>query len=230
MKVEIYSDVVCPWCYVGERRFGRALAAFAGADEVEVVFRPYQLDPDAPATAVPLSEYLERRFGHRADGLQAHVGAAAEAEGISIAWDRALAANTRTAHRLLSLAERDHGAEVQLALAERLFDLHFTRGGNIGDVEQLADEAEAAGMDRARVQAYLASDEGVQELEADFRRARDLGISAVPTFVFDGRTAVQGAQPPEKFLEVLRELAAARAPQGADEGGDGSCGGDVCAT
>lgn len=227
MKVEIYSDIVCPWCYIGERRFGRALSAFSGAEEVEVVFRPYQLDPDAPAAAVPLKEYLEKRFGRRIDGLQEHVGGIAEAEGISIAWDRALAANTRNAHRLLRLAERDYGSEVQHALAERFFDLHFTRGGNIADLDQLAGEAVAVGMDRGRVQSYLASDEGAGELEAEFQRARDLGISAVPTFVFDGRVAVQGAQSTEKFLETLFEVAGAG--READEGGEGACGSDGCA-
>ncbi|MGE0706010.1 MAG: DsbA family oxidoreductase [Vicinamibacterales bacterium] len=209
MKVDIYSDVVCPWCYIGERRFARALSGFPEANRVEVVFRPYQLDPSAPATAVPLAEYLERRFGRRIDGMLGRVSAEAEREGIAIAWDQALSANTRTAHRLLELAEREHGAAVQRALAERLFDLYFTRGGNIADTGQLADAAASAGMDGDRVRAYLESDEGLPELQAAFDEARRLGIRAVPTFVIDERYVVEGAQPVATFLEVLREAAKA---------------------
>lgn len=203
MKIEIYSDVVCPWCYIGKRRFARALEQFSEADEVNVVFRPYQLDPGAPEEAVSQSEYLEKRFGHRATEMQRQVGAAATGEGISIEWDSMLAANTRKAHRLLRLAEHEYGADVQRDLVERLFDLHFTRGGDIGDIEQLADEAAAVGMDHERAKSYLHSGEGEQELEAEFEAARQLGIRAVPTFVFDGERAIQGAQPTALFLRAL---------------------------
>lgn len=213
MKVEIYSDIVCPWCYIGERRFSRALADFAGADDVEIVFRPYQLDPGAPDSPVPLSEYLEGRYGPRAKGMQEQVGEAAAAEGITIHWDRAQAANTREAHRLLRLALEEQGPEAQRRLAERLFDLHFTRGGDLTDSRQLADEAAEVGIDRQRAVEYLESGEGGAELEAEFERARSLGIQAVPTFVFEGRWAVQGAQPKENFLSALAEVAAATAPK-----------------
>lgn len=209
MQVEIYSDVVCPWCYIGERRFARALAGFPGAGDVRVAFRPYQLDPDAPAEAVPLSAYLQRRFGPGAAAMQAQVSAAARAEGIEIDWERALAANTRTAHRLMRLAGRAYGEAVQRALAGRLFALHFTRGGDVSDAEQLADAAAEVGMDRARAAEYLASGEGEEALEAEFEAARRLGIRAVPTFVFDGRFAVQGAQPPEALRGALERAAAA---------------------
>jgi predicted DsbA family dithiol-disulfide isomerase len=227
MKVEIYSDVVCPWCYVGERRFGRALEAFPGVEEVEVVFRPFQLNPDAPEAAVPMAEYMEKRFGSRAATMHGQVDAAGAGEGITFAWDRALAVNTRTAHRLLQLAEREYGAEVQRALVERLFDLHFTRGGDLADPEQLAEEAAAVGMNRARVHAYLASDGGVRELVAYFEAARALGVRAVPTFVFDGTWAVEGAQPMARFSEVLAEVSRRTTPAGAGKGGeaceDGAC-------
>src|SRR5687767_13003626 len=103
MKVEIYSDVVCPWCYIGEKRFERALAAYPGAEAVEVIFRAYQLDPAAPPRAIPLRRYLERRFGAPADGMTKQVSAAAAGEGIEIDWDRALAVSTRQAHRLMGL-------------------------------------------------------------------------------------------------------------------------------
>lgn len=203
MRVEIYSDVVCPWCYIGERRFERALGEFPQAGEVEVVFRPYQLDPSAPETAVPISEYLARRFGDGAAGMLNQVSAAAAGEGITIDWDRALATNTRTAHRLSRLAEQEYGAGVQRALIEALFDLHFSRGGDVSDRGQLAEVAVGVGMDLGRVEAYLASDEGAGELEEEFAAARQLGVRAVPTFLIDGKYVLEGAQPVGKFLEVL---------------------------
>jgi predicted DsbA family dithiol-disulfide isomerase len=226
MRVEIYSDVVCPWCYVGERRFARALGTLPNAGEVEVVYRPFQLNPDAPDEAIPLAEYMEKRFGSRAATMHGQVEAAGAGEGITFAWDRALSVNTRTAHRLARLAEREYGVEVQRALVERLFDLHFTRGGDLSDPEQLADEAAAVGMDRARARAYLASDEGKRELEAEFEAARRIGVRAVPTFVFDGRWAIEGAQPTARFAEALAELATAKAQGEEEEGGactDGAC-------
>lgn len=224
MKVEIYSDVACPWCYIGERRFQRALAAFPRADEVEVVFRPYQLDPGAPAEAVPLKAYLERRFGRPVDDMLAVASANARSEGLELNWDRALSANTLTAHRLMWLAEREHGAAVQRVLADKLFEAYFTKGGDVSDPELLASLAVEAGMDGDRVRAFLASDEGLAETEAEIERARSLGITAVPTFVIDGKWAVQGAQPASTFLRVLEEVAAQAAQ--APDAGDG---GDACA-
>ena len=115
MKVEIYSDIVCPWCYIGERRFDRAIQAFGpAARDVEVVFRPYQLDPGAPAESRPLRDYLAARYGPASTGMLARVTEVASGEGIAIDWESALAANTLAAHRLMLLAERDHHA---LALA-----------------------------------------------------------------------------------------------------------------
>lgn len=220
MKVEIYSDIVCPWCYIGERRFGRALEAFGRGEVVEVVFRPYQLDPSAPHTAVPLKEYLAARYGPRAGGMLQHAGAAAAGEGITIEWEKALAANTFDAHRLLHLAEREYGAAVQRALAEKLFELHFTRGGDVSDLEALTTVAVSVGMDAERVRAYLASEEGVHEVGAEIAGARSLGIHAVPTFVFEGQFAVQGAQPPSVFLRALEEVdAMATAGQASREDG-----------
>jgi len=231
MKVEIYSDVVCPWCYIGERRFERALAAFPGGADVEVVFRPFQLDPGTPDTPAPIAQYLTRRFGGRSIApMLARVSEAAAGEGIAVDWDRAIAVNTRTAHRLLRLAEREYGAAVQRALAERLFEAHFTRGGNVADHALLAELAASVGMDAERVRGYLASNEGAEELEREFDDARRLGVQAVPTFVFEGQYVVEGGQPASTFLQVLEEVqrrAAADAPEGAPAGADAA--GDACA-
>ncbi|HEX7091553.1 MAG TPA: DsbA family oxidoreductase [Longimicrobiales bacterium] len=229
MKVEIYSDVVCPWCYIGDRRFARALAAFAGAEQVDVAYRPYQLDPDAPAEPIPVRSYLERRFGGRVDGMLGRVSETARGEGIEVDWDRALSVNTLTAHRLLRLAGREHGPAVQHALLEKLFDAHFTRGGNVADHGLLADLAASAGMDRARVREYLDSGEGLLETREELEHARRIGVRAVPTFVFDDQYVVEGAQPASVFLRVLEEVASRAAGSDAEGGGgaaacdDGAC-------
>ncbi|MQA30390.1 MAG: DsbA family oxidoreductase [Luteitalea sp.] len=228
MKIEIYSDIVCPWCYVGERRLDRALATLPPHERIDVVFRPYQLDPNAPETAVPLTKSLERRFGGRTDDLLDAVNHAAEGEGITIAWDRALSANTRTAHRLLQWALREGGPEVQRKLAAELFALHFTRGGNVADVEQLAAAAASVGLDAERARTYLDSAEGVRELDSEFDRARELGISSVPTFVIDGRYAIQGAQPVSAFVRIFEQVLSTR--ETPEETHGDSCTAGVCAT
>lgn len=225
MRVEIYSDVACPWCYVGKRRFERALAAFPG--QVDVVYRPYQLAPDAPAQAIPLMQYLGKRFGPQGAQMARHVTQTAAGDGIVMDFERALAANTLDAHRLLRLAEREYAPPVQHALKERLLQAHFSAGQDVGDHEVLARLGEEAGMDGDRVRAYLASGEGRAEVRDEIAQAQRLGITAVPTFVIEGRYAVQGAQPASAFLQVLEQVAAEAATAGAAEAGDacadGSC-------
>ncbi len=231
MKVEIYSDVVCPWCYIGERRFARALSAFPRAGEVEVVFRPYQLDAEAPVTPRPLLESLGRKFGSRVPEMLSRVSGAARDEGIEMRWDEALAVNTLTAHRLLRFAEHEYGPAVQRSVAERLFDAHFTRGANIADPALLAGLAAESGMDEERTCDYLETDEGLREVTAEIAEAQRLGIRAVPTFVFDGRYIVEGGQPAPTFLRALEEVARlgreaaieAAADDGADACADGTC-------
>lgn len=236
MKVEIYSDLACPWCYIGERRFSRALAAYQQAGEVEVVYRSFQLDPDAPEEAVPHSEYMERRYGQAVSSMLGQVSDAARGEGIEMDWDRAQAVNTLTAHRLLLLAEREYGASTQRALAEKLFDAHFSRGGDLSDHDLLVGLAESVGMDVSRVRAYLASDELLEETRYEFDQARRLGIRSVPTFIFEGKFAVQGAQPASVFLQALEEVATrlaqeapAEADSDSDSDSDAACDDGSCA-
>lgn len=214
MKIEIYSDVACPWCYIGKARFERALAAFPGADAVEVVYRPYQLDPQAPREAVPMFEYLERRFGPGGRRMADRVIQEAKGEGLEMDYDRGLAANTLDAHRLLRLAEREGGGQVQRAVAEALFRAHFSEGLDIADPEVLSGIAARAGMDAQRVRDYLQGGEGRAEVESEIEQARLLGITAVPTFVIDGAYAVQGAQPTATFLSVLEQLSREAAEAG----------------
>ncbi|WP_338673557.1 DsbA family oxidoreductase [Streptomyces sp. SCSIO 30461] len=204
MKVEIYSDLVCPWCYIGKRRFEQALAAFPGADQVEVVYRPFQLNPDAPETTEPSAQVYERKFGRPADTIFGPLTQAAAAEGLTFRLEEALATNTFQAHRLLWHAAR-HTRQVEVK--EGLLAHYFTNGGDLGDRTTLADVAAAAGLDRDAALAFLASREGTEEVRAELAQAVEVGVTAVPTFVFDGKVVLQGAQSPELILEVLTKVA-----------------------
>jgi predicted DsbA family dithiol-disulfide isomerase len=208
MRVEIWSDVVCPWCYIGKRKFEAALAAFDYADEVEVVWKPYQLDPTAPAgSARPVAETYAKKFGgpEQAAAIIAKVTDVAAGVGLEFRMDRALRANTRDAHRLLGWAEY-RGAAVQGALKEALLQAYFIDGRNVADDETLADLAASIGLDRDDALAFVRSDAGVGELNEELAQAAAHGITAVPTFVFDGRWAVPGAQDPEMFLRALQKM------------------------
>ena len=216
MKVDIYFDVVCPWCYIGERRFARALEALgASAGDVEVEYRPFQLDPNAPDRATPIAQYLERRFGAMSGSMQGRVGKVAAGEGITIDWSRAQMANTRKAHALLRLAQREYDADVQHALVEALFRAHFTDGIDVGDVALLAAIAGSVGMNPTRAAEWLSSGAGEADVREAIRGAQAIGVQSVPTFVFDRRYAVEGAQPVESFVEVMAEVRrlAAQEPQ-----------------
>jgi predicted DsbA family dithiol-disulfide isomerase len=206
VNVEIWSDVVCPWCYIGKRRFEAALQRFAGAADVSVTFRAFQLDPGAPpGAATPVSEVYERKFGPgQADQLIDRVTTLAAEEGLTFHLDRALRANTLLAHRVLWLA-RQRG--VQEAVKERLLRAYFTEGRNVGDPDTLAELAAECGLDHDEVLGYLASDAGQAEVATDLTEAFELGITAVPTYVFDGRWSVPGAQDPDTFLRVLERVA-----------------------
>ncbi|MCC9309049.1 DsbA family oxidoreductase [Kitasatospora sp. RB6PN24] len=225
MKVEIYSDIACPWCYIGKRRFDRAVARFGG--EVEVVYRPYQLVPDAPATASPHRAWLAERYGPQSRAMDDRVAELGKAEGIDFDFDAALHANTFLGHRLLHLAGTEYGAEVQGELKEALLKAHFSDGVDVGDRAALTEVAVAAGLDRARVTEYLAGDEGAAEVRAQLVEGRQLGISAVPTFVFEGTWAVQGGQETETFLEVLQQVATETGTTGTGPAGPAE--GEACA-
>ena len=209
MKVEIYTDIACPWCYIGKHRFDRALAAFGGSAEVEVVYRPYQLDPSAPTEATAHRAWLDARYGPESAQLDARVAQLGLAEGISFDFDRALHVNTLAAHRLLAYALAEHGPAVQATLEEALFTARFAEGGNVGDLGLLADLAATAGLDRAAVVEHLASGAGTDEVLAQITEASGRGVKSVPTFVFDGRFAVEGAQETSTFLKVLDQVAQA---------------------
>jgi predicted DsbA family dithiol-disulfide isomerase len=210
IEVEIWSDVVCPWCYIGKRRFETAVAEVAGEIDIDIVFRPYQLDPTAsPGKAGPVVDAYAKKFGgpERAREIIDHVTAIAAESGIQFRMDRALRANTLLAHRLLWLAQ---ATGQQVALKERLLQAYFIDGLDIGQPEVLATCASEIGLDHDRVMAFLDSDDGLAEVRNDLQTASEMGITAVPTFVFDGMWMVPGAQDPDTFVEVLRRVVAKR--------------------
>jgi predicted DsbA family dithiol-disulfide isomerase len=213
MSVEIFSDVVCPWCFIGKRRFDRALttladdADFPGAD---VVLRPFQLDPHAPrGPGRPALEAYARKFGgaDRARQLVDRVTSIARTEGIEFHLERALRPNTGDAHRLLWWALRTAGPTVQTALNDELMTAYFTDGADLGDPEVLVERAARCGLDADAARAALLDEEGVEALAVGLRHAEELGITAVPTFVLNSRWSVPGAQQTEYFVELLRRVA-----------------------
>jgi predicted DsbA family dithiol-disulfide isomerase len=210
VEVEIWSDPVCPWCYIGKRRFETAVAELADEIDVHVVFKPFQLDPTAsPGKAGPVLDAYAKKFGgpQRAQEIIDHVTAVAADSGIQFRMDRALRANTLLAHRLLWFAQ---ATDNQVALKERLLQAYFVDGLDIGDPEVLATCAADAGLDHDRVLAFLDSDDGIAEVRNELRTAAEMEITAVPTFVFDGRWMVPGAQEPDTFAQVLRRVVAKR--------------------
>ena len=210
MTVEIWSDVVCPWCYIGKRRFETAMQELDDEIDVDIVFRPFQLDPTAsPGKAGPVIEAYAKKFGgyERAHEIIDHVTAVAAESGLEFHMDRALRANTLLAHRLLWLAE---SSGHQIAMKERLLQAYFMDGLDIGDPDVLATLAAEVGLDANRVREFLDSDEGLAEVREELRSAAEMEITAVPTFVFDGKWLVPGAQDPDTFVQVLRRVVAKR--------------------
>lgn len=210
MNVEIWSDVVCPWCYIGKRRFETAVEQLKDEADIEIVFRPYQLDPTAsPGRSAPVKDAYAKKFGgpERAEQIIGHVTSVAAEEGLEFHMEKALRANTLLAHRLLWLAE---ASGHQYALKERLLQAYFVDGLDVGDPDALADCAAEVGMPREGALAFLHSDDGVAEVQEQLRFAAEAEITAVPTFVIDGRWAVPGAQDPDTFVTVIRRLLAKR--------------------
>lgn len=216
MKVEIWSDVVCPWCYIGKRKFDRAVAMLRekGVDEpIEVRFRAYQLDPSAPPGAtMPAVEGYARKFGgeERAREIIAHVTRAAADTGIEFHMEKALRANTLLAHRAIHFALAHHDEATHRAVKERLMKAYFTDGLNVGDPDVVADCAAECGVDRARLREWLDTSEGADDVRADIEGAMLREISGVPAFVIDDQFLVPGAQEPETFVTIFEKVLARR--------------------
>jgi predicted DsbA family dithiol-disulfide isomerase len=206
LMVEIWSDVVCPWCYIGKRRFEQALAQFEHADEVGVRFRSFELDRGAPAAVAGRSaERLAAKYGmsvEQAEASQARLTEMAAAEGLEYHLDRTQGGNTFDAHRLLQLAA-DRGVQPQVK--ERLMHAHFTEGTPVGDHDTLVRLAHEAGLDAAEARAVLESDRYAEEVRADEGTAARIGIRGVPFFVLGRRFGVSGAQAPDIMLQALEK-------------------------
>jgi predicted DsbA family dithiol-disulfide isomerase len=218
VKVEIFSDVVCPWCYIGHHRLRQAVDAFDG--DVEVVHRPFQLDPDGVSSGEPLLRALEHKFGgaDRVAQMTGHVTGVAAQDGLELRFDRAVAANTLEAHRLIWLAGR---AGRDGDMADRLFRAHFTDGLDVGDPATLAKLAAETGVED--------TGEGTEQVRADLARARALGVRAVPLFLFEEKFAVSGAQPVETLVAALREVEARTAQEAAPGAAGEGCDDGACA-
>ncbi|MDX3850669.1 DsbA family oxidoreductase [Streptomyces sp. AK02-01A] len=206
IRVEVWSDVVCPWCYIGKRRLEKALAGFEHADEVEVVWRSFQLDPAYPkGPGRPVYEALAEKTGGstaQVRAMTAQVAALAEQEGLVYDFDRATMANTFDAHRLAQLAKA-HGLGAEMH--ERLLSAQLTEGESLGDTETLVRLGAEVGVPADEARRVLAGDEYAADVAADIREARTLGATGVPFFVLDRAYGVSGAQPVETFLSALRQ-------------------------
>jgi len=236
LRIEVWSDIACPWCYVGKRRLEAALARFPHRAEVEVVWRAFELDPAAPrerARDVSYAARLARKYGSTVAEAEARIARTtqvAAAEGLDFRFDRVRSGNTFDANRVVHMAgERG----VQDAVKERLLRAYMTEGEPIGDPATLARLAGEAGLDADEVRVALAGDACAEEVRRDEQEAAELGIDGVPFFVFGGRYAISGAQPADVLLRALtltwQETSAVTVPSDAAADADSpACGPDGC--
>jgi predicted DsbA family dithiol-disulfide isomerase len=210
--VDVVSDVVCPWCFVGQKRLDKAVEALPDLD-IDIRWRPYQLDPTIPSGGKDRRQYMIDKFGSEERIRQIHQrleGLGAD-EGINFAFDAIkVAPNTLDAHRLIRWAG-SAGQEVQNKLVRRLFQLNFEEGADIGDHEVLLAAARDAGMDAAVVETLLPTEADVDAVKTEIATASRMGISGVPCFLLEGKYAVMGAQDPEALADAIRQVAAAKA-------------------
>jgi predicted DsbA family dithiol-disulfide isomerase len=216
MHIDIFSDPICPWCFIGKRRLQRALAARPTLRPT-IRWRAFQLNPAMPADGMERQSYLAVKFGNAAEAqrLYATIGQVGAIEGIDFRFDRiGVTPNTVDAHRLVRYAqafERDD------AITEALFEAYFLHGRDIGNLAVLADLAKAAGLDRAAAAAFLVGGDGTEAVRAEDMHARQLGIEGVPCFIVDGRYAISGAQEPEAFFSLFDMVTAAETARAVAE-------------
>jgi predicted DsbA family dithiol-disulfide isomerase len=217
MDIAVFSDVICPWCFIGKRRLERALDQAGLAGQVAIEWLPFELNPDMPPEGMARSEYRARKFGaERAAMLDAQIGEVGSEEGIRFAFDRmARTPNTRRAHMLIARATQQRlGEEV----VEALFTAYFERGLDIGDEEALVEIASGAGLDADEIRSAVRDEELRRMVIAAERQAQELGISGVPFFVVDRAFALSGAQPTPAWLEALEQVKSRSEPAAARAG------------
>ncbi len=205
IKLDILSDPICPWCYIGKANLERALEK-VGDHPFEIEWHPFQLNPNMPAGGVDRRTYLETKFGGQEGAVKAYLPVAQHAEkaGLKINFEGIqVTPNTLDAHRLIHWA----GLEgKQTAMVAALFRAYFVDDRNIGDHETLADIAGEVGLDREMIACLLASDADLEDIKSRDAHSREMGVSAVPTFIVDNRHVVPGAQPPELWVSVIEEI------------------------
>jgi predicted DsbA family dithiol-disulfide isomerase len=236
VRIEIWSDVVCPWCYIGKRRLETALSTFEHADDVEIVYRSFQLDPAAPRVPVEtVAEHLGAKYGGGPAAGQQMVDrteAVAAEEGLLFRLGEAQRANTVDAHRLLHLALETGGPALQAELKEELLAAYFLRAENVADHDLLRRTTEKVGLAPEQVDEVLAGDRYADAVEHDIREAAGLGATGVPFFVIDRKYGISGAQPAEVFSQVLDRAWDEARPRleqvGVADSAD-ACGPDGCA-
>lgn len=210
LTIDIVSDVVCPWCYIGKHRIESALALVEDVP-VDVHWRPFFLNPWVPREGISRDEYLTTKFGsvEAYKGIAGRVVEAATAEGLVYRPELVQRQpNTLDCHRLIHWAERDPSGDKSAAVKQRLMELYFRDGGDLTDTDVLVQAAADCGMDADKVRQRLATDEDVDVISSRAQEAADKGISGVPTYVFAGKYAVSGAQPPEQLARAIRQISA----------------------
>lgn len=218
-KLDVVSDSICPWCYVGKRRLAAALPLLAAEGLIfEITWRPFQLNPTMPREGLDRRAYRSAKFGswEKSQTLDAEVAAAGATDGLVFRYDlMARTPNTLASHALIRLAHDIGGASLQDAVVESLFEAYFTIGRDVGDPEVLADLGAGVGIERARIVAHLADPASVQAVAYDEKLARGLGLNGVPSVVIDGHFLFSGAQPTPVIVRALREAGAELASRGA---------------
>ncbi|TPI63126.1 DsbA family protein [Mesorhizobium sp. B3-1-7] len=212
ITVDVVSDVVCPWCFIGQKRLDKAIAAASDVD-VHVSWRPFQLDPTIPSAGMDRRQYMLGKFGseERIQQIHARIEPLGEAEGIHFAFGAIkVAANTLDAHRVIRWAGAA-GEDVQDRLVRRLFQLNFEEGVNIGDHAVLIKAAGEAGMDASVVETLLPTDADVEAVRNEIATASRMGITGVPCFLLEGKYAVMGAQDADTLADAIRQVAQAKA-------------------
>lgn len=206
MKVEVWSDVMCPFCYIGKRNYEKAYQQFADANNIELVWKSFQLDPtisEDPSDRMEVSEYLAQRKGisqERVEQMHEHVTKMAADAGLEFHLDKTIMANSFKAHRMIQIAKEKGFGD---AAEENLFYANFTKGKDFGDVEVLRQIGKASGLTEEDVDLALSDQKYAGKVNEDINRAREIGVTGVPFFVFNNKYAVSGAQPSESFLQVL---------------------------
>ena len=216
LTIDIWSDVMCPWCLVGWGNLSQALKLLDGEIDADIRWHAFELNPDMPAEGEERTAHIARKYGRtieQSKQVQGQMRSAAEAAGVSLDYEGeepapdAMMWNTFDAHKLLTWAMEEHGAETQTALKLALFEAHFNHRRRIGERAVLLDVIEEAGLDREAAAAALDSEEIARKTRVEERAAMEMNITGVPAMIVEGRFMVPGAQPPEAYVNALRRVA-----------------------